>query len=81
MGLGSLVLTQEQQRFKEFLPEISPERAAYPPFFPQAAVAFQLEVIRRQLHGELTAEIVSPCQSNTRTGSLLCLHPEAHTVP
>ncbi|KAJ8272034.1 hypothetical protein COCON_G00108930 [Conger conger] len=60
MGPGSRLLSQEHQRFKEFLPEIVPERAASSLPFPPTAYTFRLEVTPRRLRGELTAEIVSP---------------------
>lgn len=47
MGLGSLLLSQELQRSKDFLPEIAPERAASSRLFLPAAVTFRLEVSKR----------------------------------
>ncbi|KAG5849459.1 hypothetical protein ANANG_G00110680 [Anguilla anguilla] len=62
MGLGSLVLSQERQHFKEFLPEIVPERAASPFLFTPTAGTFRLEKVTAEgLRGELATEIASPC--------------------
>ncbi|KAJ8339761.1 hypothetical protein SKAU_G00343940 [Synaphobranchus kaupii] len=82
MGLGSLVKSQERQRFQEFLPEIAPERAASSLPLPPAAVTFRLEVTTGRLNGQLTVEIVAPrlWKNRVRDPSLWLL-PEADPVP
>lgn len=54
MGLDSLVQSLEQQHFKEFLPEIVPERGASVLPLPPAGVPFQLEVSERAASQPLT---------------------------
>ncbi|KAG9337092.1 hypothetical protein JZ751_029760 [Albula glossodonta] len=60
MGLGSRLLSPEQQHFKEFPPEIVPERAASSLLLSPAAFTFRLEVAPRRLLRESANEIISP---------------------